>query len=333
MRLFRGVAFWVAVGCVLTGLCAEEQRGQMELLGTNVVSLGTYPNTEDRVVRVQLKNIGASPLRIVRVVMTCKCMKLGAFPEVLAAGETGDVYVTIAKNELAGAFEKIFIIESDDSVTRSIKVKIAGYAKPLFLVTCDAKTALGPVDPGTVWTGKFTVAATEAGISLGSPAIQDRGAQSDYTTRTNRQDGLVYEVARTVTFHGEGILESALVFPILRVDGGTSLPVRLMVEAVRKRPIKAVPDRIQVSLTAVPLKRRLLLTIDSATPLELGKLSWKTNVEGLEVQPQLSKSGKGFMVTLTFPAASVSTICNAGGEKMTFLYGDWPIDVPIQSGN
>lgn len=326
-------AFICLVCGALTGYCADGKPGRMELVGTNVVALGTYPNTEDRAVRVQIKNVGEGALRVERVVTTCKCMRVDAYPHVLAPGEKGDVAVTILANEVAGVFDRVFFIEGDDPVNRSIKVKIEGNAKPLFSVTCDAQTALGPVEAGLVWTGRYTVAATEAAIFLGPPTVQNRGTRCDYSIRTNQQAQIVYEVTHVVTFEGDGIMESVLLFPVLRKEGEKPWPVRLFVEAVRKRPIKVVPDRIQVAAAAVPVKRRLLLTIESPAPLELSKLSWKTELEGVEILPQLSKSGKGFFINLTFPGAVLSKINSALGAKIVFQYDKWVIEVPVQAGN
>jgi len=227
---------------ILTGHCAEEKPGRIELIGTNVVALGTYPSSEERAAHVQIKNTGGGPLRVVHVVTTCKCMRVDAYPRVLAPGEKGEVSVSILANEVAGTFDRVFFIECDDPANRCLKIRIEGYAKPLFLVTCDAKTALGAVDAGLVWTGKYTVAATEAGISLGAPTVQNRGTRCDYSIRTNLQERIVYEVTRTVTFEGDGVLESTLVFPVQRKEGGNPWPVRLAVEAVRKRPVNVPPD-------------------------------------------------------------------------------------------
>jgi hypothetical protein len=324
------VALFCFLCGVLTGHCAAEKQGRLELAGTNVVAFGTYPNTEERTAHVQVKNAGEGPLQIVRVVATCKCMRVDAYPRVLAPGETGEVAVAILKNEVAGAFDRVFFIESDGRSNRSVKVRITGFARPLFRVTCDAVTSLGPVAAGHVWTGHYTVAATETGLLLGAPSVQNRGARCDYTIRTNQQEKIVYEVTQAVTFEGEGPLESALVFPVLRKAGGSPLPVRLAVEAFRKRPINVVPDRIQIPQASVPFKRRLLLTVDAQTPLEPSKLSWKTELEGVEILPQVARNGKSLLLLLTFPAASPSAVSRTGRASIVFHYGDWSVGVPVQ---
>lgn len=325
----------VVLSCLLYARSVgAAEGGRLELQGTNVVALGLYPNTEDRTATVTVRNEGDGPVRIARVVLTCKCLRVGSFPKALGPGESGDVAVIIAKNEVAGAFERVFFIESDGQANRSIKVRVTGYAKPLFLVTCDRPSALGPVDAGTVWTGRFTVAATEAGIRLGDPVEQNRGAAGTFNLRTNTLQALIaYEVDRVVTFDGEGLLESALVFPILREDGQKSLPVRVTVEAVRRRPFRVVPNRLVVTPGAGPVRRRMLVTVEAGEPVDAGKFRWESAMESVGISAQPSKSGKGFFVELVFPAESVEELCQSGGTTVSFYYGTWSVEVPVQAGN
>ena len=326
------VACWALM--VWSGLGAEEKLGRMELLVTNVVSLGTYPNTEDRTARVQIKNTGRGPLQIEHVVTTCKCMRIDAYPHSLAPDESGEVAVTIMKNEVSGAFERIFFIESDDPVTRSIKIRIEGNAKPLFLVTCDAKTELGPVEVGQVWTGRYTVAAAEKGVSLGSPVARERGTRSAYTVTTNQAERLVYEVNQVVTFEGDGILESELLFPVLGEGRSGLMPVKLSVCGVRRASFRIAPDQMRISVSATDVKRRLMISVGDTLPPDVTLLSWRTVLEGVEVVPRVSKSGKGFLVDVTFPVACVERLRDLGHSELLFKYRNGPeVALPVQYGN
>lgn len=323
-------ACWICAAGL--GLGAEAKTGRVVLLGTNVVSLGTYPNTEDRTSRVQIRNAGDGPLRIERVVTTCACMRVDAYPSALGPGETGEVVVSITKNEVSGAFQRVYYIETSDPVAGSITVKLEGYATSLFIVTCDKETELGPVGTGLVWTGKFAVAATEPGVFLGSPVARNSGTRSAYTLTTNRTGLLVYEVEQVVAFEGVGILQCDLVFPVVGEKWPGAMPVKLAVSAVRHASFRIAPDRLQVSASSTPVKRRLVLSVNDAQPLDVAQLSWRTALEGIEVQPRLSKSGKGFMVDVTFPVACVDQLRNAGRSEMYFRYRNGPeVALPVQA--
>ena len=326
------VACWACV--VWSGLGAEAKIGRAVLEGTNVVSLGTYPNTEDRTARVKIRNAGTGELRLEHVVGTCKCMRVDAYPRSLAPGETGEVAVTIMKNEVSGAFERMFFIETSDPDTRSIKVRIEGYAKALFVVTCDVKTELGVVEEGQAWTGRYAVAATEKGVFIGSPAAHERGTRSVYTLTTNQAERLVYEVTRVVTFEGDGILESELFFPVLGEGRSGLMPVKLSVSAVRRACFRIAPDQVRVSASATAVKRRLMISVSDALPLDVTLLSWRTSLEGVEILPRVTKSGKGFMVEVTFPVACAERLREIGRSELLFRYRSGPeVALPVQYGN
>ena len=313
-----GLVAWACI--VASGWAAQEKLGQAVLQGTNVVSLGTYPNTEDRTARVQIRNAGAGELRFEHVIGTCKCMRVDAYPRSLGPGETGEVAVSILKNEVSGAFRQVFFIETDDPGNRNIKVGIEGYAKPLFLVTCDAPTELGQVEAGQAWTGRYTVVATEAGVFLGSPLERNRGTRCVYTLTTNGMERAAYGVSRVVTFEGEGLLESELDFPILGEGKGGLMPVRLSVSAVRRARLRIAPDEVRVGVSATAVTRRLAISVSDALPPDAAQLSWRTPLEGVGVQARLSKSGKGLVAEVTFPAACTQRLRDAGRSELLFRY-------------
>jgi hypothetical protein len=114
------------------GYMAEgEETGRAVLVGTNVVSLGVYPGTEERTVRVEIKNDGKSELKIEGVVLTCDCLRVEGYPQRVVAGKTGEVLVTVKKNELSGSFRRVFYVRTNDPEHRLVTVAIEGNATPL----------------------------------------------------------------------------------------------------------------------------------------------------------------------------------------------------------
>ena len=334
MLSVKGIAAALCLLCVQSDVCAAEKPGRLELVGTNVISLGTYPNTEERTARVRVRNAGQGPLRIERVITACKCLRTDAYPKELAPGQTGEVAVSILKNEIEGAFNLVFFVDSSDPVCRIAKVHMVGEAKPLFAVTCAGPTALGPVEPGLVWTGRYTVAATEAGLCLEAPALQSRGTRCEgYEVKTNAQEFVRYDVTEVVVFEGDGAMESVLSFPVRRADGKEAAPVRLKVEAVRKRRLGVVPDVLAVPRSGKPVKRRLVATVDTGAPLDPGKLLCRSALEPVGITAQPAKSGKGFVIELVYPAESIARLHRSGGSTLSIAYESWSVDVPVRPGN
>jgi hypothetical protein len=106
------------------------ETGRAVLVGTNVVSLGVYPGTEERIVRVKIRNDGAGELKIEGVVLTCDCLRVDGYPQRVVAGKTGDVLVAVKKNELSGPFRRVFHVRTDDPSQRIITITVEGTATP-----------------------------------------------------------------------------------------------------------------------------------------------------------------------------------------------------------
>ena len=230
------------LGGALAGWAGHPRLGQAELLDPDVVALGTYPCTEARTARVRLHNAGEGPLAILHVIATCKCMRIDAFPRMLAPGQTGEIAVTILKNEESGAVGRVFFVETSDPDARCLKVRITGYATPLYDVACDATNDLGRIASETSWTGRYEIVATGTGYALGAPILEERGTRSAFEVRTNSPAS--YTVTRRVTFAGTGALLSALSFPVEAAAGPTGTPVRLVVTAFRRPAfLRPVPQR------------------------------------------------------------------------------------------
>lgn len=322
MIISRVAVLFLVTFAILSGHCAEMRHGHLKLVGTNVVALGTYPSADERTARVPIKNTGDGVLQIGRVLTTCKCMRVDGYPRKLGPGETGEVSVSILKNEVSGAFHRVFYIESDDPRNARVKVKIEGYAQPLFHVACDNKTALGPVEPGQVWTGKYTVAATETGLSLGTAAVQNRGARCEYSILTNQHDKVTYEVTQTVTFDGDGLLESVLLFPVRRSGKTETPPLRLEVTAFRNRPLRVVPDRLTLSISGRSVQHRFLVSVNCGGPADSKLVTCTSDWDGMGVSITRAPNSKNLFATLTFSEAYVKKLTTAGKGSISFKYGD-----------
>ncbi len=329
MRVWvKGLAF-AAVLCLAAVCRAEEGRGRLAFVGTNAVALGEYPNDEDRTGRVTVRNAGDGPLSVTRVLTTCSCLRVDGFPRSLRPGETGEVAVTVTKYGVAGAFEKVCYIQSDDPRTPLAALRLAGVARPLFTVACDATNLLGAVTPGLVWTGRYTVAATEAGLSLGTPALRSRGTRCDYTVRTNGGERAVYEVTTAVTFEGQGALASALVFPVLGKAGVADVPVRLEVTATVRPPLRVTPDRLSLPASGFPLTRRLLVAADASGPDAEGRIQCSTDSGAVAVSVRQASGGRAFLVELAFPADYPVRHRTAGQDAIRITCGRDSVAVAV----
>lgn len=300
--------------------------------GTNVVSLGTYPSGEERSARFKIRNAGTGPLKLGGVVLTCGCLRVDACPGEVAAGAVGEVAVTVKRNEVEGDFKIVFYVRTDDPCARLVRAEVRGHARPPFQVTCDTATELGTVEEGQVWTGRYTVVATEAGLSLGEPAETNRGTRSVSRVTANGGGRASYAVERVVTFTGRGFLESELSFPVVGAACTNALPVRLSVAGVRRPYLRVVPNRMLVGVEKTEVLRRFLVLVDSGgrTP-DSKRLSVASPLPGFDARPVLSKNGNGFLVEVRLGKDGTDALKKAGLSEVAFRYGDGEtIPIPVR---
>lgn len=231
MNRMKRILFFAFCCLACVGYCGSEKVGKLVLQGSDTINLGEYPGTEEKTARIPIKNAGESTLSVNRIVATCKCMRVDAYPATLAPGAEGEVAVSIMKNEVFGSFERVFFIESSDPDAPCVRVKIRGVATPLFTVTCEEKTDLGSVDVGKAWTGHYLIQARERGLSLGTATIQNQGTRCVFTIVTNLAERVSYHVTQTVTVEKPGVIKSTILFPVFGKQGETLAPVVLSVGA------------------------------------------------------------------------------------------------------
>jgi hypothetical protein len=328
-RINRNVGVLIAV--VALAVLKAPAAGRLVVPSPAVVAMGEFPDWEDRAARLPIQNAGDAPLTLKRVMLTCSCMRLDAFPKTLAPGERGEVVVTIQGKAVFGGFDRVFYILSDDPQNPQAKVTLTGKTVPLFTVTCDVPTMLDKVDAGHVWTGRYTVAASTPGVYLEAPRALNMGATCEFAIRTNRQEKMSYEVTHVVTFQEAERLESTLVFPVAGgVTGGAQPPqggyppVRLRVVALHRQRVRALPDTLRITGAVKPVRRRILLRIEDEAALEIAHLRCSSDVEGITLTPSKSVSGKGLYVDATIGAEALRTLKSKGGATLRFHYKQWP---------
>ncbi|HNX33078.1 MAG TPA: DUF1573 domain-containing protein [Kiritimatiellia bacterium] len=333
MFRIKTMVFWGLILSALLARCAEEKHGRLEWVGSNTVWVGEYFYTEDRTARHKIKNTGEAPLRISRVVLTCSCMRLDSFPSVLQPNESGEVVVTIRKNEVMGTFQRIFFIESDDPAKPRLQGAIQGKACPLFKVDCDREPVLKDAEPGMVWTGKYTVTAMRGGYTLSHPVVLNHGTRCEHAIRTNAQDLISYDVTfvTTVVDTKNGV-ESVLLFSVLDSKGVKQedvAPVRISFRGGYPSTFKAIPEKLLIPRSAKPVTRRVNLSTLSSRLPEDAKLNWHSGLGGVAVTYRPSKSGMAFIAEVTFQTNAVQQLFDKGSENMTFTCGDWSVQVPV----
>ena len=324
--------------CLLyIALCVGLALGKpkLSMLDKASVSFGTYPNIEDRVVEISVRNDGDSELAIKRIRATCKCMRVDSYPKSVPPGETGKVKVTLKKNELVGQYKRIFYIESNDPINKRIRVVVTGNAKPLFDVKCDRKNQLGVITCGQVWTGKYSIVANYPDLSLGQPSVIGEGSKSEFSIVTNNQEECSYEVTRIINFEDAGRLTSSLLFPVHRSDGEELPHLRLYASAITKAPIRVVPKKLIVSDVNKSIEKRLMVSInDGNNPVDDSLIKCSSEISGLSSRISKCRIQNACYVYITLTPDYLKKLDENGDDSIVISYaGKYSHNFPIEVAN
>ena len=278
--------------------------------------IGTFSTAEAQKISFTLVNRGGRTIRLLKVLSTCDCLRVDAFPDSIRPGGRGVVKATLPAYSLSGLFTQYILVYTDQEPDSLLRLKATGTALPLLEILCDRPNHLSGPQPGGIWKGNYTLTATRQDLTLGLPRkIESGGTRSFHRIEKVSDAPLSYRITRTVNFSDQPLQSSTLEIP-LRVAGlrNPPPPVRLELELVLTPPLSLLPDRIKIPYQLIPLKRRLNLLLPPGE-----RLSAETPVPLLDAPPSgvtlhatpLS-SRRGWKLILTFSAESIDALAEKG---------------------
>jgi hypothetical protein len=103
--------------------------------------------------------------------------------------------------------------------------------------------------------------------------------------------------------------------------------------AGNRKLLRAIPEKFVIPRSNEVIKRRIQLINDTArVSLDPLKLRCETGLTGVEIAPKKIKNSPYVRVDLVFPTNTVDQLLREREGKLSFLYDDWSIDVPILPG-
>lgn len=153
------------------------QKGPLLQLDSDQVFLGTFYEGKDEFVKhaFSYKNIGDETVEITLIKPGCNCESVKA-DTALAPGQTGHLSVTVdIRDQMAGPFEKVIIVNFNALNFRKAKFKIMGIFKPIIevdpasivLPTMEKKDTLATV---TLSTDKNDLQVTDVFFQADNPS-------------------------------------------------------------------------------------------------------------------------------------------------------------------
>jgi len=308
----------------MTGLhpnaVAQQPSGsQLELVGTNIVSVGTIPCYKMQSVPFRLVNRSNKAITISRLKPTCVCIEGEKNKDVVPPGEEAVVTLHLDPIHINGPFQRGVWVVTSDTSHDPIKLLIEGDSVPLFKGAPTTRLSYQTATLGVAWTNSFTIEATEPALRLGPPVFETN-ANLNVTLAlvTNRAEKASYQATLIVTPLALGRHTTLISMP---VEGKNDMPpvtFNLLVNA--GLALSAAPDKMFLAPSDTPVTRRVLLHTQEevANPKNL---TWSPSDEGLRIRTKTNKAN--IMTEVQFSPEAIRRLLAMKEPALTFSYTNY----------
>lgn len=315
-----------AVAACYVAFASSGALADLVLVGTNTIEVGEVKDYAYANAQFTLKNAGDEAVRLERFTSTCPCVKARAEKNELQAGDEVKVVVGIlGSGAQPGPFNHgVWVHGSDGS---RLKLSMTGTIIPLFTGVPQTTEMLVSEKNEKVFTNRYTIAATESGVSLGDAEVNaSKNLSIGLTIVTNAGERVSYEVTAVLSVLGDGRLRGFVRFPVLGKDGDEIKEPEINFSLSTGGRLSVAPRRL-VAHTGTPLR---LVVSDKKKKLDKDTLKWEPQVPGLDVRCQPSMLGQGLVLTVTLDENAAKALVETG--HLTFLYpGYAPVMLPVVS--
>ncbi|MDD4018741.1 MAG: DUF1573 domain-containing protein, partial [Kiritimatiellae bacterium] len=228
------------------GAFADAQP-QVRLLGTNVAVLGKVPGYTVKQVSFVFTNASQTQVSIVSLMPTCRCVRGEADKEGVPPGGTATVNVRFTPFQVQGVFERGLWVNFAGGDRQRVYLAVAGEVVPLFRGVPSDPVILKSRDLNVVWTNRYTLTPSEAGLCLGAPVVEAHGrlrVQASVTTNTVGAGTFSYHVTLMVAPLALGRHQATVKLPV--TSRPEAPPVTLEVSAQAGLSLVAKPECVRV---------------------------------------------------------------------------------------
>ncbi len=307
------------------GHILAKTSSRLEVVGSNVVSVGQIYSHLQKSETFRLRNISAEPISIVSLRPTCPCIRANIDKRLIPPGEEASVTLCLNPMSIHGAFKRGLWIETSDPGQKRFQLNLSGEVIPLFIGQPTEPVSFLAPDVNVVWTSRYTLAASTTGVSLAPPQIStNSNLRIAFTFITNATEKASYTLSLMISPLALGRAKAQIVLPVV---GETRIPpIRIDLSARAGLILSPNPNQIQLPESEAPITRRLILRTDDprSRPEEL---TWEPKGDGVTVQAEATRSGPGIVVTVQFTPEAVKRLRASKDAKLTFRY---PLHTPAE---
>lgn len=313
-----GGAVLFAATCFALDLPHPEWTGR-GLFDKQSVDVGTIePGVRTNLFRI--RNAGAAPLQILKLIPTCPCVKGFAEKTAIATNSEATVIFELNAALLSGSFKRDLWVETDDPKTPRVMLSVTGTVKPLFSGLPDAPASLVADERSGAWTNRYTLAPSQPGLTLGDPQILTDAMQVQVSVETNRHAaGTEYVLTVVAATAQSGKSSARVLFPVSNGTGASLPPAVLTYYAMTGAELSVNPPTLLVYNTGKKVTRRLRVHTSDQN-VSADKLAWQPHLKGVDVKVEPSKSKTGLTVVLDISQQAALDLFRQKDTKVTFSY-------------
>jgi len=298
---------------------------QLEVAGSNVVSVGQIFSHQEKSETFRLRNVGTEPVSIVSLRPTCPCIRGNADKKLVPPGEEASVTLHLNPMSIHGAFKRGLWVETSDPGQKRFQLNLSGEVIPLFVGQPTEPVSFLAPDLNVVWTSRYTIAASTTGVRLAPPQISTNSTlRVAFTLITNATEKASYTLSLMIAPLALGRAKAQIVLPV--VGENRIPPIRIDLSARAGLILFPSPNQIQLPESEAPITRRLILRTDDprSRPEEL---TWEPKSDGVTVQAEATRNGTGIVVMLQFTPEAIKRLRASKDAKLTFRY---PLHTPAE---
>lgn len=296
----------------------------LQLLPTHTVDLGSIHSYVITNLSFKIRNNGAAPLLIERLVPTCPCI-LGKLDKVeIPAGEEASLRVALDASQVHGLFKRALWVHSNDPKSPHVAVVFTGEVIPLFSGLPEKMISWTIEDYGVAITNHFTLSATEKILSLGEPKVETLGdLQGTLTLTTNLAETTSYHLTTIFTPLANGRHSAIVTLPV--IGRKNAKPLEIFYRVIAGAELMTVPRQIVLMPNERAQTFRLVIRTQGNTPLEPEDLTWEPVLQGLEITALKQTRGRrktDLSITGKITPTAARTLLAADVPEINFFYPD-----------
>jgi len=301
---------------------AEAGPSPMQLIGTNTVQLGKVSGFDIKHVPFVFTNAGQTQVRLTSLRPTCSCVRGESDKSVIPPGGTVVVTLHFTPYNIHGSFQRGLWVSFSGASLRRVHLAVNGEVRPLFEGLPSVPISFQSAEMSAVWTNRYVLTPTEAGIRLDSPKVGSNGnvrveAALAAVPTTNTSGTASYALSLVVAPLAIGRHKTQVTLP---VAGRPDMPaITLDISVHAGLSMTAKPDQVKLYASETPVMRRILVRTDDPNAVE-ELLTWEPAIEGLTVSVKKIKAKSTFMVTLDFTSAAVKRLRAGKESRLLFRY-------------